>query len=148
MRPDSHACGVARRSRRARRARLGISRTPRARRGAFVGLVVVVVALAAGCGGGSGGESSGPPRPSGAQAGGAQLLQGWRVYATYCARCHGLKGEGGIGPRLAGRVESRYPNVEDQMQVVRDGRAAMPAWSGTLSDDQIDAVVRYEREVL
>ena len=35
-----------------------------------------------------------------------------------------------------------------QAEVIRDGRGAMPAWEGTLSPAQIDAVVRYTREVL
>lgn len=113
-------------------------------------LAVAAALLFSACGGGGGTNSEGPgaPRPSGAQADDPQLLQGRRIYVSYCARCHGSRGQGGIGPQLAGRVADRYPNLDDQKNIVRDGRGAMPGWAGTLSEDQIDAVVRYEREVL
>ena len=39
-------------------------------------------------------------------------------------------------------------SVEDHTDVVRDGRGEMPGWDGTLSDEEIDAVVDYERSVL
>lgn len=68
--------------------------------------------------------------------------------ASYCARCRGARGERGFWPRLVGRVAQRYPHIEDQKNVVRNGRGAMPSWAGTLSPAEIDAVVRYEREVL
>jgi mono/diheme cytochrome c family protein len=57
-----------------------------------------------------------------------------------------------MGPKLAGVVANRYPNIEDQMAVIRDGKSSMPAFGGSsssaLSDEDIEAVARYEREVL
>ena len=58
-------------------------------------------------------------------------------------------GEGGFGPELAaGAVVERYPEFDDHRAVVVSGRDAMPAWGDTLTDEEIDAVVRYERERL
>lgn len=47
-----------------------------------------------------------------------------------------------------GRVLERFPNADDQAALIRDGRGGMPAYAGRLTDEQIDAVVRYTREVL
>jgi mono/diheme cytochrome c family protein len=38
--------------------------------------------------------------------------------------------------------------IEDHVAVVRDGRGEMPGWDGSLSDEEIEAVVEYERLVL
>jgi len=76
------------------------------------------------------------------------LSLGRDVYASRCSNCHGSSGGGGTGPRLAGTVEDTYPDPADQALVVAEGRRNMPSFGGTLSDDEIDAVVRYTREVL
>lgn len=55
----------------------------------------------------------------------------------------------GSGPKLAdGRVVDHYPDVDDHREVVVRGRGQMPAWGDRLNDEEIDAVVRYEREGL
>lgn len=78
----------------------------------------------------------------------AVLLVGRDVFASRCSNCHGSAGGGGTGPRLAGTVVQTYPDPADQEAVVRDGRGNMPSFGGTLSDAEIEAVVRYTREVL
>ncbi len=78
----------------------------------------------------------------------AQLVEGQDIYARSCASCHGVSGQGGRGSKLAGTVSSTYPDIDDQIAVVTDGRNSMPAFGGRLSDDEIEAVVRYTREVL
>lgn len=115
-------------------------RTPRA---LLAGLAVVGTATVfAACGG-----ASTPATPTD-----PVLARGQTIYNTKCASCHGPGGNGGMGPKLAGVVENRYPNIEDQMAVIRNGRSSMPAFGGTtssaLSEDDIRAVARYEREVL
>ena len=103
-----------------------------------VGLVLT------GCGGEAGAPQAGPTTTTV-----DELELGERVYAENCSRCHGPQGGGGVGPRLAdGRVVKRYPNPDDHRKVVVEGRGAMPAWGLHLSDEEIDAVVRYERERL
>ena len=105
----------------------------------LLALLVAAVLLIAGCGGDEG-TSAGPV---------PQQDLGRTVYAENCAACHGRSGGGGMGPKLAdGAVVERYPDVADHRAVVVNGRGAMPAWGDRLSDAEIDAVVRYEREGL
>ncbi|HEX4775388.1 MAG TPA: cytochrome c [Acidimicrobiia bacterium] len=118
---------------------------------ALVAALTVTGSLAvAGCGGGSSSSpSNGPPAPKGAQAHDAALVRGRGVYRSFCAECHGMQGQGGTGPKLAGgAVKRAFPNVDDQVALVESGRGSMPAWKGRLTDQQINDVVRYEREVL
>jgi len=116
-------------------------RTPRA---LFAGLAVVAVATTfAACGAGST-----PATPSD-----PVLAEGQTIYSQKCASCHGQGGNGGMGPKLAGVVANRYPNIEDQEAVIASGRSSMPAFKSDgkgsgLTDEQITAVARYEREVL
>jgi mono/diheme cytochrome c family protein len=77
------------------------------------------------------------------------LDRGRAVYRASCATCHGVDGRGGIGPALAdGRVVERFPDIDDQIELVRSGRGLMPAWGDRLSDVEIRAVVEYERRKL
>jgi cytochrome c oxidase subunit 2 len=71
---------------------------------------------------------------------------GEATFAGACAKCHGVGGEGLIGPALAGNpiVEQREA-LED---VVRNGRGEMPAVGEGWSDAQMDALFRYLREEL
>src|SRR5207302_1252647 len=95
---------------------------------------------------------------------------GARVFATAgCSGCHGGRGEGGVGPQLAGgNAKLTFPNEADQIAWVETGSqtkpvgfaygdpnrpggqhvvkvAGMPAFKGKLSDAEIAAVVAYER---
>jgi mono/diheme cytochrome c family protein len=116
-------------------------RTPRA---LFAGLAVVAAATTfAACSG-----SSAPPTPTD-----PVLAQGQTIYNQKCASCHGTGGNGGMGPKLAGVVANRYPDIEDQKAVIAEGKGSMPGFASEgggsgLSDDEITAVARYEREVL
>jgi mono/diheme cytochrome c family protein len=77
------------------------------------------------------------------------LALGRDVYGDNCARCHGDAGGGGAGPKLSdGKVVEHFPDPAAQAEVIRKGRGAMPAWDSKLTPDEIDAVVRYTREVL
>ena len=78
-----------------------------------------------------------------------ELLAGRQVYIDRCANCHGNDGGGGQGTKLSeGRMVTRFPNVEDQVGIVADGVRAMPGFSETLDPTEIEAVVRYTREIL
>ena len=109
-------------------------------------LLSCLVVVAAGCGGGDDDRAT-QGGPATTIAGDLEL--GERVFAQNCASCHGRNGGGGMGPKLAdGRVVEQYPDPSDHREVVVEGRGAMPAWGDKLSDEEIDAVVRYEREGL
>lgn len=75
-----------------------------------------------------------------------ELRLGADVYEARCSRCHGADGGGGIGPSLRGVATRLTP--EDQLGVVVNGRNSMPSFSAVLSDSDIEAVVRYQREIL
>jgi mono/diheme cytochrome c family protein len=69
------------------------------------------------------------------------------TFQARCSGCHGATGEGGTGPKLSGgAVLRKYPNIEDQIAVVTNGRGQMPSFKGKgLSAAQIRAVVEYTR---
>jgi glucose/arabinose dehydrogenase/cytochrome c5 len=67
-----------------------------------------------------------------------EFALGAAVFGRSCATCHGAQGEGGAGPRLAGRTDTAYIAT-----AVREGAGAMPALAGTLSPAEIDAVSKY-----
>ncbi len=75
-----------------------------------------------------------------------ELIAGSVVFRARCAQCHGVDGGGGIGLSLR-EIESRLSD-EEQRSVVVDGRRRMPSFKNSLSAEDIDAVVRYTREVL
>ena len=47
-----------------------------------------------------------------------------------------------------GNLLKTMPTPADELAVVRKGRAVMPSFGDTLTPAQLDAVVRYTREVL
>ncbi len=78
----------------------------------------------------------------------ADARAGARWYALHCSRCHGLAGEGGIGPALA----RPWPSVRPDLTIraaIADGipGAPMHGWKQTadaaLTDQQIDDLVIY-----
>ncbi|HVM54911.1 MAG TPA: c-type cytochrome, partial [Acidimicrobiales bacterium] len=99
------------------------------------------------------------------------LERGQQIYAAQCAGCHGGGGQGGTGRRLAGEVLLTFPDRADHIawvlngspaagtpfgspdrpggqHVSQDGWPAMPGFGNALSEEEIELVVRYEREVL
>ena len=83
------------------------------------------------------------------QAKDPELVEGEKIFEATCATCHGADGGGGVGFKLSeGDVAKRYPNIEYQITVVTDGRNLMLPFRGKLTADEIQSVVRYQREVL
>jgi cytochrome c oxidase subunit II len=75
-------------------------------------------------------------------AGAVQL--GKEEWEGVCAKCHGLDGQGGIGPRIAGS-----PTLSDPVALatlVRNGRGSMPAVGSGWTDEQVDALATYLKE--
>lgn len=71
------------------------------------------------------------------------------IFATSCATCHGADGGGGIGPALAdGQVAERFPDFNDVVAIVTEGRGSMPAFGGQLTPDEIALVVQFLRSDL
>lgn len=100
------------------------------------------------------------------------LLEGQGVYASSCASCHGATGGGGTGrPLDGGQVILTFPDPAQHIAWVKDGSPAagtpygspdrpggqhmsqdgfgpMPPFGESLSEEEIIAVVRYEREII
>ncbi len=72
---------------------------------------------------------------------------GEETFTGACAKCHGLAGEGDIGPRLQGnQLLADDAAVE---QVIREGRGAMPPVGKDWEERQMRALLRYlDEEVL
>ena len=74
-----------------------------------------------------------------------QKVRGEKVYAANCAACHQPNGKGaGSFPALDGSKVVNGPKAY-QIQLVLNGKNAMPKWAGVLSDGDIAAVITYER---
>jgi mono/diheme cytochrome c family protein len=70
------------------------------------------------------------------------------LYQDRCAACHGARGEGLTGPRLAdGAAVARFPDVADQIELVEQGASNMPPFGDVLSDEELRAVVEYTRSL-
>jgi mono/diheme cytochrome c family protein len=77
------------------------------------------------------------------------VLAGRKVFGSDCATCHGISGGGGVGPSFAdGKLLRDFADTNAQVAFVKQGKDAMPAFAGVLTNAQIHAVARYEREVL
>jgi cytochrome c oxidase subunit 2 len=69
---------------------------------------------------------------------------GQEEWEGVCAKCHGLAGEGGIGPRIAGSIVLADPDaVED---LVRNGRRTMPAVGSGWTSEQVETLANYLQE--
>ncbi len=77
------------------------------------------------------------------QSGDASAL-GEEVWEGACAKCHGLAGEGGTGPRLAGSAV--LTDAEALESIVRTGRGDMPAIGADWSEEQMRALTTYLEE--
>ncbi len=103
------------------------------------------------------------------------LSEGEELYAAQCASCHGGEGGGGVGRPLSdGEVLLTFPDPADHIAWIEGGSATvgegnpygdpdrpggqhiagetaggnMPAFGETLTEEEIIAVTRYEREIL
>jgi mono/diheme cytochrome c family protein len=81
-------------------------------------------------------------RRSEQNAGAGEL--GKEQWTGVCAKCHGMNGEGGIGPRIAGS-----PTLSDPAalaKIVHEGRRTMPAVGSGWTNEQIAALAAYLKE--
>jgi len=78
------------------------------------------------------------------------LVVGQDVFKGRCSTCHGSSGGGGTGKKLnEGVVVEKYPDPAVQAAIITNGLGgSMPAFREVLTPEQIEAVVRYTREVL
>lgn len=76
------------------------------------------------------------------------MIEGERVYTSFCASCHLPNGEGvpPVFPALAGSAIATGP-LNDHLDVIVNGRAgtSMNAFGKQLDAAQLAAVAHYER---
>jgi cytochrome c oxidase subunit 2 len=66
---------------------------------------------------------------------------GAQEFNGVCAKCHGDKGQGGIGPNIAN--SAIIQNKDSLDTIVRNGKNQMPAVGADWSDRQMDALFSY-----
>lgn len=81
--------------------------------------------------------------------------EGMQLYQKYCKVCHGVEGDGdGIMTKLMGIMPMDHTNPNETnaldnealIESIMDGKGRfMPAWRGTLSQTDVEALVSYIR---
>ncbi len=73
--------------------------------------------------------------------------QGATLYKAYCVGCHGLRGEGGVGPPLNASGHVPQMSDADLRRVIEEGRpdTPMPSWGRILTAEEIEALIRFLR---
>ena len=81
---------------------------------------------------------------------------GSQVYAQRCALCHGAGGHGdgpaaaSLNPKPRNHTDGSYMNARtdaELLEVINNGKGAMPAWKTVLSEDEIKAVLKHVRSL-
>ncbi len=95
-------------------------------------------------------------------AGSATAPSGGELYRAYCAGCHGMEGDGfgvnsydlDVAPRDHTDTDEMSARTDEELaKAIKQGGKAvnksvlMPAWERNLSDDEIDRLVLYLREL-
>lgn len=74
------------------------------------------------------------------------MALGEETYNQACAVCHAKNGTGGVGPSLvASDLVTSEDRIPEHIDIVLNGRNAMPSFAGRLTPRQIAAVITYER---
>ena len=98
---------------------------------------------ATGASGGGGASDDAHDHPESASAGD----RGAELYTRHCSACHGATGQGGVGPEL--RTIAERVTEERHLEIVHRGTGTqMPAFGEALTDDEIAAIVDFERHRL
>lgn len=76
----------------------------------------------------------------------ADMIKGGELYATHCASCHGTSGISVMpsAPNFARNENLLQPDLLI-LTSIRNGKNAMPAYQGILSDSDIMDVIVYLR---
>ena len=79
-----------------------------------------------------------------------QVLElGGKVFQQKCAACHGMQGQGLVGPNLTDAYWVHGGSMRDVLDIVVKGvpEKGMLAWKGVISDEEIRAVVAYIKSI-
>ena len=78
------------------------------------------------------------------------LASGKAVFASKCFACHGMNGEGQIGPNL---TDDYWIHGDGSLDAIKTSVAkgvlekGMPAWEAAVSPDELNAVVVYVKSI-
>lgn len=100
-------------------------------------MMLILTGLVVGCG--DKGDSGDPVSSILALSGDAAA--GEAIYTANCSGCHGASGEGGTGPDLA--TVATAHSEEEMATSIYYGNGTMPAYGGTLADQDIADVISY-----
>ena len=109
----------------------------------FAAVVSAAVIVLSACGGGGGDESGADLPPIDEEYPAEQIDLGREVFDDTCSVCHGRQGGGGIGPDI--RTVARKLSFDEQHLLLNTGRGAMPNFSATLSEEEVNAVIAFTR---
>lgn len=79
-----------------------------------------------------------------------RIDQGHKIFAEKCASCHGIHGEGIVGPNLTDKYWIHGAGtLMDILAVVSDGVAekGMPPWKGMMKKEEVQSVVAYVKSI-
>jgi mono/diheme cytochrome c family protein len=103
----------------------------------LIGICILAAAIA-GCGGGG---STTTTTSDGGAAGQASAV-GKTLFTDNCASCHILSDAGAAGT-VGPNLDDLAPSADTVADQVRSGGGAMPSFSETLTDEQIEEVAAY-----
>ncbi len=75
----------------------------------------------------------------------ADLTKGKEIWTKNCVACHGVEGQGGIGPNMTDNYWIHGCDIKDLYKVIRDGVPAkgMISWKSQLKPAQMQEVASY-----
>jgi mono/diheme cytochrome c family protein len=91
-----------------------------------------------------------------AAAGPGDVAEGQKIYQLRCTPCHGPQGKGdgplgkSLNPPPRDHTNGSYMNSqtdEQLLNVIRNGKGAMPPWGNTLSEADMRNVLAYVRSL-
>ncbi len=76
------------------------------------------------------------------------IALGTTLYRSNCAACHGLQGEGRVGPSFTDGEWIYGESDADLVASIRDGRPkGMPPWGQAMSNEDLAAVASFVRHL-
>ncbi|KAB8029967.1 cytochrome c [Fluviispira multicolorata] len=74
-----------------------------------------------------------------------KIKSGKQIYASNCGSCHGMSGQGGVGPNLTDDFWIAGDTYADVQKIIEEGEPAkgMPGWKSILGDKKIQDLVIY-----